>query len=238
MPGDLRADEGPRRGGSLEKMAELKTLPGADRLTAGVASQISDASAALLIASEAAVKQHGLKPRARIHHISVRGADPIWMLTAPIPATQHALKKAGMSLNDWLDSALGDPTPTNVSGDYCQQPSLQNRETREVADIHQRLDTIARKIEQMSRPAPRSDAPRGQPAVAHQQLADRRHIPRFAADQRAQASGQHARQVARQAAAGDMRRRLQQAHRLHHHHRPRPVVGRPRSAVPRVQVRA
>ena len=95
-----RADEGPRRGTTLEKMAELKTLPGADRLTAGVASQISDASAALLIASEAAVKEHGLKPRARIHHLSVRGADPIWMLTAPIPATQHALKKTGMKLSD------------------------------------------------------------------------------------------------------------------------------------------
>ncbi|MBK8406954.1 MAG: acetyl-CoA C-acetyltransferase [Sandaracinaceae bacterium] len=130
--GDVRADEGPRRGTTLEKMAELKTLPGADRLTAGVASQISDASAALLIASEAAVKQHGLKPRARIHHISVRGADPIWMLTAPIPATQHALKKAGMSLNDidlveineafasvvmaWAKDLEADLSKVNVNG--------------------------------------------------------------------------------------------------------------------------
>ena len=65
-----------------------------------MSSQISDASAALLIASEAAVKTHGLKPRARIHHLSVRGADPVWMLTAPIPATAHALEKAGMTLAD------------------------------------------------------------------------------------------------------------------------------------------
>lgn len=53
-----------------------------------------------MIASEQAVKDHGLKPRARIHHISVRADDPVWMLTAPIPATQHALKKAGMTVND------------------------------------------------------------------------------------------------------------------------------------------
>ncbi len=57
-------------------------------------------SAALLIASEGAVKAHGLKPRARVHHLSVRGADPVWMLTAPIPATAYALDKAGMKLDD------------------------------------------------------------------------------------------------------------------------------------------
>ena len=65
-----------------------------------MASQLSDASAALLIASADAVRTHGLKPRARIHHLSVRGADPVWMLTAPIPATAHALAKTGMSLDD------------------------------------------------------------------------------------------------------------------------------------------
>jgi acetyl-CoA C-acetyltransferase len=53
----------------------------------------------MLIASEQAVKDHGLTPRARIHHLSVRGADPVWMLTAPIPATEYALGKAGMSLD-------------------------------------------------------------------------------------------------------------------------------------------
>jgi acetyl-CoA C-acetyltransferase len=65
-----------------------------------VASQIADGAAALLIASWDAVRRYGLKPRARIHHMSVRGADPVWMLTAPIPATQHALAKAGMTLDD------------------------------------------------------------------------------------------------------------------------------------------
>jgi acetyl-CoA C-acetyltransferase len=93
-------DEPPRRGTSLESMASLKTLKPGGRLTAAVSSQYGDASAALLIASAAAVKTHGLKPRARIHHLTVRGDDPVWMLTAPIPATRHALAKAGMSLDD------------------------------------------------------------------------------------------------------------------------------------------
>jgi acetyl-CoA C-acetyltransferase len=65
-----------------------------------VASQISDASAAMLVVSERALKTHGLTPRARIHHISVRGDSPIYMLTAPIPATAYALSKTGMSLDD------------------------------------------------------------------------------------------------------------------------------------------
>ena len=59
-----------------------------------------DAAAALLICSQDAVDRYGLKPRARIHHMSVRADDPIWMLTAPIPATEHALKKTGLSLDD------------------------------------------------------------------------------------------------------------------------------------------
>lgn len=92
-------DEGPRRDTSKEAMAGLRTLVDGGRLTAAVSSQISDASAALLIASEDAVRTHGLTPRARIHHMSVRGADPIFMLTAPIPATEHALRKAGMTLD-------------------------------------------------------------------------------------------------------------------------------------------
>jgi acetyl-CoA C-acetyltransferase len=70
------------------------------RLTAAVASQISDGAAALLVVSERALKEHDLEPRARIHHISVRGEDPIRMLSAPIPATRHAFKKTGMSLQD------------------------------------------------------------------------------------------------------------------------------------------
>jgi acetyl-CoA C-acetyltransferase len=69
-------------------------------VTAAMASQISDAAAALLVCSERALQEHGLTPRARIHHLSVRAADPIFMLTAPIPATEHALEKAGMALDD------------------------------------------------------------------------------------------------------------------------------------------
>ena len=98
--GDFEEDETPRRGSTLEKMGTLKTLIDGGRITAAVSSQIADASCALLIVSEAALEQHGLQPRARIHHLSVRGADPIWMLTAPIPATAYALKRAGMKLAD------------------------------------------------------------------------------------------------------------------------------------------
>ena len=81
-------------------MGKLRTLVDGGRLTAAVSSQISDAAAAILIASTDALRVHGLTPRARIHHLSVRGADPIWMLTAPIPATAHALARSGMSLHD------------------------------------------------------------------------------------------------------------------------------------------
>lgn len=128
----VSVDEGPRRDTSLEKMASLQTLVPGGILTAAVASQISDGSAALLIASEEAVKRHGFTPRARIHHMSVRGADPVMMLTAPIPATQHALKKTGLSIDDidlteineafapvvlaWLDDIGADPAKVNVNG--------------------------------------------------------------------------------------------------------------------------
>jgi acetyl-CoA C-acetyltransferase len=98
--GDVDTDEGPRRGTSLEKMANLQLLLEGGRLTAAVASQISDGASAMLVASERAVKEHDLRPRARVHHMSVRAADPIYMLTAPIPATRHALEKAGMSPAD------------------------------------------------------------------------------------------------------------------------------------------
>ncbi|MCB1462845.1 MAG: acetyl-CoA C-acetyltransferase [Nitratireductor sp.] len=98
--GEFDTDETPRRETSIEKMAELKPLVEGGSVTAGVSSQNADASSALLIASERAVKDHGLKPRARIHTMTVRAADPVWMLTAPIPATQHALKKSGLSVDD------------------------------------------------------------------------------------------------------------------------------------------
>jgi acetyl-CoA C-acetyltransferase len=96
---ELKVDEGPRRDSTLEKMATLQLLAPDGRVTAAASSQISDGAAALLVASERAVKEHGLKPRARVVHLSVRGDDPIWMLTAPIPATRRALEKAGMTLS-------------------------------------------------------------------------------------------------------------------------------------------
>ena len=98
--GNLDADEGPRRDTTLEKMAALPVLTEGGRLTAGVASQISDGSAAMLVVSEKALKDHNLTPRARVHHLSVRGEDPIRMLSAPIPATRYALDKTGMRLDD------------------------------------------------------------------------------------------------------------------------------------------
>ncbi|GII29205.1 acetyl-CoA C-acetyltransferase [Planotetraspora mira] len=128
----VSADEGPRRDTSLAKMAGLRTLEEGGRLTAAVASQISDGAAALLIASQEAVRTHGLRPRARVHHLSARGEDPIRMLSAPIPATAHALKKTGMSIGDmdaveineafapvvlaWLKETGADPARVNPNG--------------------------------------------------------------------------------------------------------------------------
>ena len=124
-------DETPRNS-TLEKMAELDYLFGCDKVTAAVSSQTCDGASAMLIVSEDALKRYNLKPRARIHHISVRADDPIWMLTAPIPATQYALKKAGMTMNDidvveineafasvamaWLKETGYDHAKTNVNG--------------------------------------------------------------------------------------------------------------------------
>lgn len=96
----LAHDETIRPTTSLEGLAALKPVSEGGIVTAGVASQNCDAAAALLIAGERAVKEHGLKPRARIHHISVRADNPVWMLTGPIAATRHALAKAGMTVDD------------------------------------------------------------------------------------------------------------------------------------------
>jgi acetyl-CoA C-acetyltransferase len=97
--GDVATDECPRRDTSAAKMAALKPLREDGLITAALSSQIADASAALLVASARAVREHGLRPRARIRHISARGDDPVLMLTAPIPATAHALARAGMTLD-------------------------------------------------------------------------------------------------------------------------------------------
>ncbi|MFI6182021.1 acetyl-CoA C-acetyltransferase [Nonomuraea sp. NPDC051191] len=94
-------DEAPRRDTTPEKMAALRPLTEGGRLTAALASQISDGAAALLVASPRAVRDHGLTPRARVHHLSARGADPVMMLSAPIPATAHALGRTGMAIDDF-----------------------------------------------------------------------------------------------------------------------------------------
>lgn len=117
---------------SLEQMAELDFLFGCDKVTAAVSSQTCDAASAMLLVSEAALKRYDLTPRARIAHMSVRGADPIWMLTAPIPATAYALERAGMSLEQidrveineafasvpmaWLAETQYPHEKTNVNG--------------------------------------------------------------------------------------------------------------------------
>jgi acetyl-CoA C-acetyltransferase len=98
--GDVATDEGPRRHTTLDKMAVLQPLREGGTITAALSSQISDGAAALLIASDDAVRRHGLRPRARITHLSARGDDPVLMLTAPIPATAQALKTAGLTLDD------------------------------------------------------------------------------------------------------------------------------------------
>jgi len=124
-------DETPRES-TLEKMASLDGIFGCDKVTAAVASQTCDAASAMLIVSKEALEKYNLKPRARIHHMSVRAADPIWMLTAPIPATEYALKKAGMTLDDidlveineafasvamaWLKETGYPHEKTNISG--------------------------------------------------------------------------------------------------------------------------
>lgn len=95
----LANDETPRET-TLEQMATLDPIFGLSKITAAVASQTCDGSSAMLIASEAAVKRYNLKPRARIHHMSVRAEDPMIMLSAPIMTTQFALKRSGMKLAD------------------------------------------------------------------------------------------------------------------------------------------
>jgi acetyl-CoA C-acetyltransferase len=131
----LSDDECPRRDTSLERMARLAPLRSAEDggvITAALSSQIADGAAALLIASEQAVLEQGLRPRARIRHISARGDDPVLMLTAPIVATGHALARAGLTMEDidlieineafapvvlaWQRETGADLSRVNVSG--------------------------------------------------------------------------------------------------------------------------
>ncbi|MEU4619451.1 acetyl-CoA C-acetyltransferase [Actinoplanes sp. NPDC023801] len=125
-------DECPRRDTTASRMAALQPLRAGGSATAATSSQIADGAAALLIAGEQAIRDHGLRPRARIHHLSARGDDPVLMLTAPIPATAHALRRTGLTVGDidrfeineafasvvlaWLRETGADPGRVNVNG--------------------------------------------------------------------------------------------------------------------------
>ena len=127
----LEADETTRET-TLEKMASLPVLVEGGSLTAAVASQICDGASAGLLASAQAVEKYGLKPRARIHHLTVRGDDPVMMLSAPIPATRWALEKTGLTIDDidvveineafapvvlsWIKEIGADPARVNPNG--------------------------------------------------------------------------------------------------------------------------
>ncbi|MEU8240082.1 acetyl-CoA C-acetyltransferase [Actinoplanes missouriensis] len=129
---DARADECPRRDTDRARMAGLKPLRDGGVTTAATSSQIADGAAALLVASGRAVREHGLRPRARIKHLSARGDDPVLMLTAPIAATAHALRRARLDMSDisvfevneafasvalaWLRETGADPDRVNVNG--------------------------------------------------------------------------------------------------------------------------
>jgi acetyl-CoA acyltransferase len=129
----VKADEGVRRDTSLERLGSLKTPFKADGVvTAGSASQISDGAAALAVTTSEHAAQRGLRPLARIHTAVVAADDPVIMLTAPIPATAKALRKAGLTLSDidayevneafapvplaWLAETGGDPARLNPRG--------------------------------------------------------------------------------------------------------------------------
>ena len=130
--GELAADEGPRPSTTLDRMAKLPLLRPGGRLTAAVASQISDGAAALLVASERALAQHNLTPLARVHAMAVAGSDPELMLTGPIPATEKVLGRSGLTLADidaveineafasvvlaWLRETGADPDRVNPLG--------------------------------------------------------------------------------------------------------------------------
>jgi acetyl-CoA C-acetyltransferase len=130
--GGCDTDECPRPDTSAERMAALAPLRDGGVTTAAVSSQIADGAAALLVASGPALRAHGLRPRARIHHLSARGDDPILMLTAPIAATEHALRRCGLTAADidlfeineafasvvlaWLRETGADPDRVNVNG--------------------------------------------------------------------------------------------------------------------------
>ncbi len=126
------ADEGIRYDVSLEGMRGVKLLREGGRITAATSSQICDGASGVMVVSEAGLKQLGVEPLARIHHLTVIGGDPVIMLETPLPATLRALEKAGMSIDDidlyevneafasvpvaWLQKIGADPDKLNVNG--------------------------------------------------------------------------------------------------------------------------
>ena len=130
--GDHRTDEGIRYEASIEALAGLKTLVPDGVITAGNASQICDGASAVLIANERALKDHGLKPLARIDQLTVTAGDPVIMLDEPIRATRIALERSGRSIANldlyevneafapvplaWLQQLDADPARLNVHG--------------------------------------------------------------------------------------------------------------------------
>ncbi len=130
--GDCIRDEGIRPNTSMEKMAALQPFSEFGPLTAAMSSQITDGAAALLVASAAALERYGLTPLARVHTMAVTGSDPVLILSGPIPATQMALKRAGLGVGDidlfecneafasvvlaWQAEVGADPEQVNVNG--------------------------------------------------------------------------------------------------------------------------
>jgi len=130
--GTVDIDEGVRRGGTLEKMAEIQPIMEGGSITAANASQMTDGASGVLVVSERALKDYGLTPIARLQHFSVSAGDPVIMLEEPIRATRKALDKAGMTLADidlyevneafasipmaWMQALDADPAKLNVNG--------------------------------------------------------------------------------------------------------------------------
>ncbi len=132
-PGDLHTlDEGIRFDASLAAIRGVKLLAENGRVTAATSSQVCDGAAGVMIVNERGLKKLGVEPLARIHHMSVMGHDPVVMLEAPLPATQHALRLAGMKIDDiglyevneafapvplaWVKAVGADPARLNVHG--------------------------------------------------------------------------------------------------------------------------
>jgi acetyl-CoA C-acetyltransferase len=130
--GVFDTDDGVRRGGTMEAMAEVKTLEEGGTITAANASQMTDGASGAMIVSEAALKRFNLTPLARIVNLTVTAGDPVIMLEEPIPATRKALARAGLTLDDidlfevneafasipmaWLKALGADPAKLNVNG--------------------------------------------------------------------------------------------------------------------------